>query len=179
MVRLAKLARTFFWEFLQNLPLATGFIGGMRLWERNKWAALGCAIAGGATSAWLIALTEPKIVAGHRESTRMALGNMLAFAVLMIALVAYLHAGWSDWKTDLLAGGCAGLALDRVQSRQPLGRHTLAMAAAGGCGLALIRLLAGIPNWPSSVLILTVVITLIVVVLDYVGRIDNPISRSD
>lgn len=97
----------------------------------------------------------------------MVIGNILAFSVLMVALVAYLHAGWSNWKTDFLAGGCAGFVLDRVQSSRPLGRHTLAMAAAGGCGLALVRLLAGISNWPAGILVLTIVITLIVVILDY------------
>jgi len=166
-----RIARTFFWEFIQNLPLTAGFIGGMRFWDRNPWGAFGCMIAGSATSALLIAFTEPKIVAGHRESTRTVLGNILAFSALTVALVAYLQAGWSRWETDILAGGCAGFILDRVQSRGPLGRHTLALTGAGACGLPLVRLFTGIPNWPISVLILTGVITLIVVIFDYAGQI--------
>jgi hypothetical protein len=146
----------------------------MRLWDRNRWAVVGCVIAGSTASALLIAVTDHKIVAGHRESARMVLSNILAFSALTAVLIAYLHTGWSSWKTDLLAGGCAGFVLDRVQSRQSPGRHTLAMLAAGGCGLALIRLLAGMPNWPVGLFISATVITLIVVALDYVGRIGNP-----
>lgn len=170
---LFRIARTFFWEFIQNLPLAAGLIGGTRLWDRNKWVTVGYLIASGTTSALLIALTEHKIVKGHRESAQMVIGNILAFSTLMIALVVYLHAGWSNWKTDLVIGGCAGFVLDRVQSGRALGRHTIALIVAGGGGLTLIRLCAGLPNWAGSALILTTAITLIVVVFDYAGRIGN------
>lgn len=167
-----RLPRVLFWEFVQNLPLVTGFVMALSLWQRGQGgAAIACTATGSVTGSLVIRVTESKIVAGHREPLRVTVANVVTMAGLMLALVVYLSAAWSSWKTDLWAGACVGIVLGAVQdlaAREPIGvRHCVALASSFSPALIGTRVL--VDNLPllGNILILTAVVTLIIVVVDY------------
>jgi len=160
------------WEFVQNLPLVAGFVVALELGRQGEWgAAIAGVAAGGVAGAVVIRITEPRIVAGHREPWRVTAANAIAMTVLMAALVAYLSASWSGWATDLLVGALAGVALAMVQdlaAGESIGaRHCIALGSAGPLALIGIRALVATLPLLVNVLVITVVLTLIVALIDY------------
>ena len=91
-------------EAIQNIPLIAGGIGAFWFWHRNWLTAASCVVSGSVLSALSMIPTESRIFEGHRESLRAIVANIFTFCVLMIVFVAYLHAGWSSWWTDIIAG---------------------------------------------------------------------------
>lgn len=161
-----------FWEVLQNLPLAAGFLLGLELWQEGLvWPAVLCLAGASALGSLVIWATEGRIVAGHREPVRLVLVNISVIALLMLVLITYLSASWSSWWTDLVTGAVGGLALGVAQAlaagtRPGLG-HCAALAAAFVLGLVAIRLLSAVlPLWLHIVVIATVV-SAVIVGLDY------------
>jgi hypothetical protein len=163
---------TFFWEFMQNLPLVAGFILALKLWGQGKWpAAVACILAGSVAGSLIIRATESKIVAGHREPVRVVVANVMAMAMLMSVAVAYLAADWSSWGTDLLVGAVAGVAVGAIQDLvigEPVGiRHCVALGCSAPIALVSARMfVAALSVWAGA-LIVTVVVTLIVGLVDY------------
>ncbi|HSJ55064.1 MAG TPA: hypothetical protein VLC52_15085 [Anaerolineae bacterium] len=136
------------WELAQNVPLIAGFLVSFRFWEQGQWpAALGCMLLGSALAALVIAITEPLIFPGHKETPRAMAGNVVAFSGLMVAGSLYLSAGWSSWWTDLVAGLAVAVALALAQeaaARERFGLvRSLWLGASCSVSLLLIRFLQG------------------------------------
>lgn len=168
----ARFWQTFFWEFIQNLPLIAGFLGGLHLWQMGKpWPAVASFVAGSAIGAWTIWATESRIVAGHREPLRLVLVNTAAIAVLMLLIVVYLTAAWSRWWSDLLVGIVVGIGLGAVQSivaGSPVNLgHGVAFALSFALALVGVRLLTAHLVLELNIFIITAVVTLFIVLLDY------------
>lgn len=170
----ARFWRVLFWEFVQNLPLVSGFLWGLALWREGKWQlTLVVTVAGSVLGSLAIWATESKIIKGHRESWPVVGMNVLAITGLTIVLIAYLAASWSRWWTDLLAGAAGGIVLAVAQdvaagNRIGLG-HALAFALSFAAGLVGVRLLSGALPLLVSVLIVGLLVTAAIVLLDY-GR---------
>lgn len=173
MSSITRRPEAFAWEFLQNLPIVAGFVGAARSWEPlGPPAAAGCAVAGGVSGALLIALTERRIVPGHRETARQAIGNATAFSAASLGLAAYLAgAAWGQLGFDLAIGALAGLTLNAVQEglRKLLTMHGLAMAGATAVGLAVLRLLMALPAL-AVILLVTTLLSIIMTLVDYGGH---------
>ncbi len=139
-----KFLSLLFWEFLQNLPLIAGFIAAFQLWQQGRLAiAIVCMVASSSAGALVIRVTESKIFAGNRESVRGSITNIVIFTVLMLALAAYLAAGWSSWWTDIAAGLIGAIVLAAVQGRVPQERlnvfRGLTLGLSGSVSLILVR----------------------------------------
>ena len=165
--------KVLFWEYLQNLPIFAGFVWGYDLWSQGRQElAVLCMAAGSLTGAALIALTESRKKAGHREPVAVLIGNSIVMTMIMLVMVAYLSAHWSNWLTDLLIGILAGAGLGALQSlsaREKISlRHCIALGSASPLALISIRLILGL-GWPDLVNILAsaFLATLIIGFLDY------------
>lgn len=168
-----KFLQAFFWEFVQNLPLVIGFAVALELWQQRRGLGAVAVMLGGSTlGALTIRATEAKIVAGHREPWRVVMVNILVMTTLMLAIIAYLQTGWSNWATDIVGGIGAGIVLGIAQSLaagEPIGiRHCLAFACAFPPALIGTRQLfaAQLPIL-VNVLIITAGVTFIITLLDY------------
>jgi hypothetical protein len=169
-----RLVRALGWEFVQNLPMVAGFLLALESARRGAWlAAAAWAVAGSAVAAMAIALTESRIVAGHREEPRVVLINGLVMLLAMGGGVAYLAAGWSGLGTDVVLGGLAGTLMGVLQDLAAGERvgvvHCVALALAGAGTLVAVRVLAMALPTPVNILLLTGAITLVVGLMDY-GR---------
>ena len=168
-----KFWQAFFWEFVQNLPIVIGFAAALELWQkRQPLSALGVMLGGSTLGALTIRATESKIVAGHREPWRVVAVNILVMTTLMLAIIAYLQTGWSNWVTDIVGGIGAGIVLGIAQSLaagEPIGlRHCLAFACAFPPALIGIRQLFATPlPLVVNILIITLGVTFIITLLDY------------
>lgn len=170
--------RALFWETLQNLPLIISFAIGVWLWSRGtRLAASACLLAGGAITALLIRYTEP-IIHGYHETTAVTILNMVNLSLLMLLFTAYLgsQARWSNWKTDTLLGGLAGILFGAAQGLASPGDaligiilHSLALALSAPMILISIRSLKGksLPETLRGALMITVMMTIIISLLDY------------
>jgi len=138
------------WELAQNVPLIAGFLVSFHFWKQGQWsAALGCMLLGSALASLVIAITEPLIFPGHKETVRAMAGNVVAFSGLMVAGSLYLSAGWSSWWTDLVAGLAVAVALALAQeaaARERFGfTRSLWLGASCSVSLLLIRFLKDAP----------------------------------
>ena len=162
-----------FWEFLQNLPIFAGFVLAFDFWQKgNAWLALASILVGSILGSIMIALTESRKVAGHREPLSVLLTNIVVMATIMFALLAYLSAGWSGWLTDLLIGGLGGVTLGMAQSlaaKKKIGiRHCIALGLAAALVIIAVRVLLNV-GWPIwvNVLSITILATLVISFIDY------------
>ncbi len=165
--------RIILWEYLQNLPILAGFVLGFDLWQGDReWAAVACLVAGALTGSILIALTEARKVAGHKEPLAVVIMNIIVMAVIMFALVVYLAAAWSGWPTDLAVGALGGAGLGIAQGLAAKKRVDLRHCAALSLSSALVLpglhwfLDMGWPVW-SRALSMTLLATLIISAIDY------------
>ena len=166
----------FFWEYLQNLPIFAGFVWGYTLWSQGRQElAVPFLVAGSLAGALLIALTESRKISGHREPASVVIANGAGMAVIMVGMVGYLSAHWSNWLTDLLIGVLAGVGLGALQSlaaREKISlRHCVALGSASPLALIAFRLLLriGWPNW-VNILGTALLATLIIGFLDYAPK---------
>jgi uncharacterized membrane protein len=160
------------WELVQNLPLIAGFVLSLHLWQRDKLAwALVCMIAGSALGSLAIWATEAQIVPGHHEPLRVVVTNVVMFAGLMVIVAAYLSTAWSRWWLDLVLGVIVGAVLGAAQdlaARSPIGLgHCMALGLSFALGLMGVRLLTTSLPLAWSILIITVVLTVAIVAMDY------------
>ncbi len=176
-----KFFEVFFWELIQNVPFAAGFVISRDLWQQGRWgAAVVCMVLGSSIGALAIHATESKIVTGHREPLRVVATNALAMTVLMFVAVIYLSAGWSSWKTDLLVGVLAGVGMataqDLAAGKKTIdARHCVALGFSAPISLIVVRVLGTVLSVPSNILIISIAITLLIVLVDY-GDSSHPES---
>ncbi|MBN1875439.1 MAG: hypothetical protein JXA33_14510 [Anaerolineae bacterium] len=106
-----------FWEFLQNAPVLVLFTAAVWLWAKDRRRdAVVCSVISAVMGSLLIRFTEP-LISGYHEPWAVTLVNVVAFGGLQVLFAAYLGAEsrWSNWKTDVLFGGLAGVALALAQ----------------------------------------------------------------
>jgi len=169
--RFRRLSVAFCWEFVQNLPLVTGFLLAVNFWQDSKIVSIACLVLGSLIGAWAIYLTESRIVQEHREPPRVVVTNIVLMAVLMFLAVLYFSQSWPSWQTDLLLGLVIGFVLASAQSLaagEKIGlRHCVALACAISLAMVGLRLfILPLPIW-SGILILTSFLTLVITVWDY------------
>ncbi|GAB4540595.1 MAG: hypothetical protein Kow0063_30590 [Anaerolineae bacterium] len=167
-----------FWEIIQNLPLIICFVIGMWLWSRgNRTGTVLCLVAGSIVTALLIRYTEP-IIHGYHETTAVTILNMVSLSLLMLLFTIYLssEARWSNWKTDTILGGLAGILFGAAQGiaspEDPLigiVLHSLALTLSAPVILISIRSLKGksLPEMLRGALMIVVMMTVIISLLDY------------
>jgi hypothetical protein len=151
-------------EAIQNIPLIVGGIGGAWFWGRNWLAVAALIVVGSILSALSMIPTEGKIFEGHRESARAIVANIFTFSILIAVFLAYLHAGWSSWRTDVVAGLIAGAALGAAQdvaAGERIGVVRL-LALGVSCLVSLIIIRYAIGAWSPlvSIVVVTVWFTL-------------------
>ena len=168
-----RFLRIIFWEFLQNIPIFTGFAWAFDARLRGKpWIALACAIAGGTCGSILIALTESRKAAGHKETLPVVLANVVAITAFIFAMVVYLSTKGTNWITDLILGCLGGAGLGMMQSlaakKKIEVRHCIALGFASALAIIGMRVLlnAGWSVW-MDVLSMTILVTLIISLIDY------------
>lgn len=171
--------RAFFWEFIQNLPLLTGFMMALRLWPQGKLGmAVVCLLTGSVVGSLAIHLTESRIVEGYREPWRATITNMVVITLLMLLYAVYLSALWSRWWTDLFIGLVGGSGLRITQDLVSRSSLNLGRCALFGlsCAITLIGLRVFSANFPMGLGILaaTTVATVAIVLTDY-----GPWKRDD
>ncbi len=106
-----------FWEFIQNAPVLVLFVAAVWLWAKGRRRdAIVCSVIGAVVGSLLIRFTEP-LISGYHEPWSITLVNIVAFGGLQVLFAAYLSAErrWSNWKTDALFGGLAGVGLALAQ----------------------------------------------------------------
>lgn len=175
--KLIKL-KVIFWEFIQNLPLVGGFITGLEFWQQGRWGTAGiCVALGSVLGSLIIRFTESKITKGQREPWRVTIANIAVMTLLMLLATAYLSARWSSWITDIVFGIAGGTIVGIVQgvaAKERIGiGHCVALGIAGAIGLVGIRALTDTLPLEAGILIVTIVVTLIVVLVDYGSRNDE------
>lgn len=163
--------REVFWEFIQNLPLVTGFIAALQLWLQSRQvAAIACMAVSGVAGALNIRVIELRFK-GHFEPIRVTIANIVIMPVLMFVFATYLSAGWSSWRTDLLAGMLAGVVLGTIQRlaiKAPIDIvRCIAFACAFPVTLISIRVLVAALPVLLSILISTTLVTLVIVLVGY------------
>lgn len=167
-----------FWELLQNLPLIISFVATVWLWSRQyRRKAIACLLAGSIISALLIRFIEP-IIHGYHETVEVTLVNILSLSLLMFLFAAYLgsEARWSNWKTDVIFGGLAGIFLGIAQGVASADGpmigvvlHALSLAVAAPVVLIGIRSLktTSLSAALRGALLVSVMMTIVISVLDY------------
>jgi hypothetical protein len=170
-----KFLQIVFWEFVQNLPLVSGFVLGVWSWQRGlvAWAIAGIAVSS-IFGALVIRLTESKIIDGHQEPWHIVIANVGIFVTGMLVLSVYLAIPWGDWKSDVLIGVVSGAVIGIAQElaagkqkRMDL-RHSAAFAASFPVALIGIRMLM-LLNLPAvvTVLVITAIISVLIGFIDY------------
>jgi hypothetical protein len=168
-----RFMKVFFWEFLQNIPIFTGFAWAFTSLARGKpWIALAFAVAGGIFGSIVIALTESRKAAGHKETLPVVLANILAITTFIFAIVVYLSTKSTNWRTDLFLGSLGGAGLAIMQGlaakKKIEARHCIALGLASALAIVGIRILlnAGWSVW-LDILSMTLLATLIISPIDY------------
>lgn len=158
----------FFWEFVQNIVLLTGFFIALAQWQKGRLGmALVWMLVGGVLGAWNIRWIEAKFK-GHAESLKVTWTNSAMMPLLMAVFVAYLAAAWSSWLTDVLVGAVGGFALSAAQRLSIKASldwwRSVAFAVAFPLTLLSIRALATLPLI-STILASTFIVTLLIVAI--------------
>ncbi|HNT75154.1 MAG TPA: hypothetical protein PKH77_09060 [Anaerolineae bacterium] len=158
----------FFWEFVQNIVLLTGFFIALALWRQGRFGpAVGCMLIGGVLGAWNIRWIEAKFK-GHAESLKVTWTNSVMMPLLMLVFVAYLAASWSSGLTDLIIGAAGGFALSAAQRLSIKASldvwRSAAFAIAFPLTLVSIRALATLPL-ALTILASTFIVTLLIVAI--------------
>ena len=169
---MTKSIQTVTWEFAQNLPLITGFMLALRYWQQGQaLVAIICAVISSIVGSLIIRLTEANIVDKPREPLSVTMTNMVIMSLLMLIIILYLTAPWSNWKIDFIVGGLAGVVLASAQNLAAKKRigigHMMAFALAFPLTLISIRMLTGILPIVGTILLLTLFITVIISLIDY------------
>ncbi len=160
------------WEFIQNLPLVTGFILARQFWLQDKWGmAIASILISSVIGSFIIRLTEAKIVTNHHEPLSVTVVNIIVMSLLMLSMIIYLTARWSSWQIDLLVGGLIGIVLSIAQNlaaQKQIGiGHMMAFAFAFPFALIGIRILLNILPAAVVILLITIIVTVMISLIDY------------
>ena len=170
--------RAVVWEIVQNLPLIISFVASVWLWSRrHRVQALACLLTGSIITALLIRFTEP-IIHGYHETIAVTIVNIVSLSLFMFLFTIYLgsEATWSNWKTDLILGGLAGISLGIAQGIASPGDlligillHSLALAVSAPIVLISIRSLKNktLTQTLGGALGITALMTIVISLLDY------------
>lgn len=173
-----KFLNAVFWEFVQNLPVIVLFVAAVWLWSRErKRQSVACTLTGAIVGSLIIRFTEP-LKSGYHEPWSITVTNVVAMSLLQLLFTAYLgtETNWSNWKTDMLLGALAGIALAAAQGLASQGSpligiilHSVALAVAGALVLVGIRKTKGQALIPAlgSAILLVIVMTLFISAIDY------------
>lgn len=173
MPRLERFGKVYFWEFLQNFPLLLGFLLALEQSNQKNWLFmfLFC-FFGSVFGSFAIRYTEPKITSGKLEPLSVTLTNLVSFSLIAGIVAIYFSQGWGNWMTDCLIGFGLGIVVGYGQDlaegkKKPGVRHILALSIAFIFALIAIRYVAQVflPVWGG--IILTAVVTLVIVMIDY------------
>lgn len=170
--------RAVFWEVVQNLPLIISFVTAVWLWtQRHRIRAVACLLIGSIMSSLIIRFTEP-VIHGYYETVESTLVNMVGLSLLMFLFTVYLasESRWSNWKTDMILGGVAGILLGVAQGIASSGDlligivvHSLALSLSAPVVLISIRSLKNkrLSATLTGALVITAMMTVVISVLDY------------
>jgi hypothetical protein len=171
-----------FWEFWQNLPVIVLFVVAVWLWAQgNRAKAIGCAVAGAVIGSLVIRFTEV-MADGSREPVSVTLTNVVVLSVMQTLFMMYLgvEKEWSNWKTDVMLGGVAGVLMAITQALAASGAmlvgvilHSVALAMGGALVLIGVRKLKGQSLIRAALysVLMTVTMTLVISLLDYSYRL--------
>jgi len=174
-----KLQTIWKWESSKNLPLILGFVAAARLWPENLLAGLATLLVGIGLGVAVTRAVEPKL---HQERYEMrwenTVVNFFLFVALSIPFIYYFHVEntWANWRTDLIAGICAGVLLTFGQSTVWHGRQSrlalqgLATTAAFQIIMLCLRLMIQAGHWGISLLstvFVTLLASLVISLIDY------------
>lgn len=149
----------------QNTPLIAGFIVGFSFWQENLLIAVASMLVGSLLSALSMIPTESRIFEGHQESEPAVLANIVTFTSLMLLAAFYIHADWSNWRTDLVGGfiisAILGTAQDLIAKEPVSVTRILALGISSVVSLLIIRL--ALESWSPlvSVILVTTWFTLV------------------
>jgi hypothetical protein len=170
--------RAIFWEVIQNLPLIICFVLSVWLWTRAHIVkATVCLLTGSIITALLIRYTEP-IIHGYYETAEVTIVNIVSMSLLLFLFTLYLSskARWSNWKTDAILGGAAGMLFGAAQGIASDGDpligivlHSLALALVAPVVLISIRSLKDkdLSETLGGTIMITAMMTVIISLLDY------------
>ena len=160
------------WEFIQNLPLVTGLTLAQQFWQQERWgAAVASIVVSSIIGSLLIRFTEAKIITKRREPISVTITNIIVMSLLMLIVIAYLNASWSNWQVDLIVGVLVGALLSVAQNlaaKKRIGvKHMLAFVFAFPLALIVIRTLVDILPTAATILLITIIVTIVISLLDY------------
>jgi hypothetical protein len=167
--------KIFFWEFLQNYPLLLSFTIALNLAKQKEWLwMILSSFIGSVVGSLTIRFTESNIIPGEREPIMVTITNMIAFFVIAGVIAVYFAQRWGSWQTDVLLGvfigGAVGYSQDLAAGKKMPGiRHILALIAAFVPALVAIRFLTELSTPLFASLTLNMMVTLIIVVIDYLS----------
>jgi hypothetical protein len=173
-----------FWEVIENLPIALGFLIATRLRRKQVLLAFTFLIVGTVGTTLLIYLIQGYRLSGvpeldHPPTLVDVFVNTTFITGIGIPLLLYCSAEvwWSNWKTDVVLGLLAGMGLALAQAsfswsvdvfHIPL--HVIALALSSPIFLLGVRYLRGVPSWPlalTGMAVCTVVSSAVIVAIDY------------
>ena len=166
------------WEFVQNAPLIIAFTAAVWLWaRRSRHQAVGIMLAGGVCGALVIRVTEP-LIHGYVEPVAATAVNAVLMGLLMVPFAAYLgsESRWISWRSDVILGAAAGIALGCAQAAATPGApvlgaaiHCLSFALSFPLVLAGIRYLKGTALRGALIgaLVIAVLVTMVIGLVDY------------
>src|SRR5262245_43309251 len=112
-----------FWEVIENLPVALGFLIAVRLCRKQVFLALTALMVGAVGTSLLIYRIQGYRLSGVPELDHPPrLGDLFVNLVFItgigIPLLRYCstEVWWSNWKTDLVLGSLAGMGLALAQA---------------------------------------------------------------
>ncbi len=172
LVNMMQVTRIITWEFIQNLPLVAGLILALQLWQQEqRLLALICILTGSVSGSLIIRFTEAKIVTKPREPLSVTFMNVIVMSLLMLVVIFYLAAQWSNWLTDLIVGGLMGVVLavsQNLAAKKRIGiGHMMAFVIAFPLALISIRMLVNILPAIVAILLITFIITVVISFIDY------------
>ncbi len=173
-----------FWEVIESLPIALGFLTAARLRHKQVRLALMSLVVGAVGTSLLFYLIQGYRLSGvpeldHPSTLADLFVNIVFITGIGIALLPYCSAEmwWSNWKTDVVLGVLAGMGLALAQAsfswsvdvfHIPL--HLIALALSSPVFLLGIRYLRGVRSWPLALIgmtVCTVVSSAVIVAIDY------------
>ncbi|NUM48719.1 MAG: hypothetical protein HUU38_28770 [Anaerolineales bacterium] len=178
-----RASRIFFWEFLQNFPLICGFTYALALAKQENWLWMFLSgFAGSLLGSLTIRFTEPFIVPGKKEAIKVTMTNVIVFFVVAMLMSIYFAQKWGGWLSDLALGILLGAGVGYTQDlaagqKKPEARHILALSVAFTPTLFAIRALNEIAPPLYASFVLNLMVTLIIIVIDYLWTGDQPSEK--
>lgn len=166
----------FFIEWIQNLASVLGLVLAL---TTSGWGGYGLVICGMLITAIVISLTENwKLSATELPQESQTLWGTLQYGFLLggFGCLYLFLSQWGDWRIHLVIGLVLGGALSAISFSKEnwwtprFWSHTASFSATGGVLLLLFRIAKDATTTSEKslhIVILTTVMTLLIVVIDY------------